>query len=115
MTIVTGLLYPVFVYEPRSVTTMAWGFLLCGAPMALGNILYIHALSINKNTGLMTLCISSSVFVGYLISVFRYKESINYICFIGSIFIVLGLIIALTGKLQSACPGSQKQLKQEIE
>ena len=79
---------------------MVYGLILCGAPMAIGNILYIHALKINKNTGLATICISSAVVVGYLISVLRYNEPINYICLSGSLCIVGGLIIALTAKIQ---------------
>jgi len=75
---------------------MVIGFLLCGVPMAVGNILYIYALTINKNTGLVTICISSAVVVGYLISIFRYNETINYICLFGSICIIIGLYVALT-------------------
>lgn len=77
---------------------MLYGLIFCGTPMAIGNILYIHALTINKNTGLATICISSGVVVGYLISVLRYSESINFICLAGSLCIVGGLIIALTAK-----------------
>lgn len=66
--------------------------------MAMGNIMYIYALMINKNTGLVTICISSAVVVGYVISVFRYNEAINLICLAGSILIVVGLIVALTAK-----------------
>lgn len=52
---------------------MIKGIFLCGIPMAIGNILYIHALTINKKTGLATICISSGVVVGYLISILRYN------------------------------------------
>ena len=66
--------------------------------MAIANIMYIYALMINKNTGLVTICISSAVVVGYVISVFRYNEAINFICLTGSILIVVGLIVALSAK-----------------
>ncbi len=72
ITIVNGILYQIFVENPKSISVMVWGFFLCGAPMALGNILYIYALTINKNTGLVTICTSSAVVVGYIISIFRY-------------------------------------------
>ena len=97
-TIISGILYPIFVSEPKPALTMVYGLIFCGAPMAVGNILYIHVLTINKNTGLATICISSAVVVGYLISVLRYNESINFICLTGSICIIGGLIIALTAK-----------------
>lgn len=96
--IVNGLFYPIFVTDPKSIQTMVWGLLLCGVPMAVGNILYIYALTINKNTGLVTICISSAVVVGYIISIFRYNETVNFVCLFGSICIVLGLFIALTAK-----------------
>ncbi len=97
-TIVNALLYPIFVTDPKPVLTICYGFFLCGIPMAIGNILFIHGIKISTNTGLTTICISSAVVVGYLISVLRYNESINYICLMGSLCIVAGLIVALTAK-----------------
>ena len=72
-TIVNGLLYPIFVTNAHSTLVMTSGFFLCGVPMAISNIMYIYALMINRNTGLVTICISSAVVVGYVISVFRYN------------------------------------------
>ena len=73
MTAVNLILYPIFVEEPKSLMTMIYGMLLCGAPMAIANIMLIQALKINKNTGLATICISSGVVVGYLLSILRYN------------------------------------------
>ena len=97
-TLFNALLYPIFVTQSKSVEVMGLGFFLCGSPMALGNILWIHALTINKNTGLVSICISSSVVVSYLISMFRYNEAINFICLLGSISLVIGLVVALSAK-----------------
>jgi hypothetical protein len=72
------------------------GFFLCGIPMALGNLIYIYVITKTKNIGIATLCISGSVFIAYFVSVFRYNEKINLICFFGSISIIIGLGIALT-------------------
>jgi hypothetical protein len=73
LTLFCGLLYPVFVIDKQPLEKMLYGLFLCGMPMAVGNLIYIYALTINKNTGLNTLCISASVFVAYFISVFRYN------------------------------------------
>jgi hypothetical protein len=72
LTIMSGLLYPI-VESKTSIETLLYGFLYFGSPIAIGNILYTHALKINHNTGLTTLCISEGVVVGYLISIFRYN------------------------------------------
>ncbi len=114
-TIVNGILYPIFVTNPHPTQVMINGFFLCGAPMAVSNIMYIYALMINKNTGLVTICISSAVVVGYVISVFRYNEAINFICFTGSVLIVVGLVVALTAKKINELDEKLVEGKESIE
>ena len=63
--------------------------------MAFGNALYIYGLKESTNTGLATMCITSAVLLGYIVSIFRYDESLDYICLIGSSLIVIGLGITL--------------------
>ena len=77
---------------------MMIGLILCGLPMAVGNIMYIEALQIIPNPGLATLFLCSSVVVGYMVSILKYNEEINSICLIGSLFIISGLVCALMGK-----------------
>lgn len=98
MTVTSGLLYPIFVSVKQPLFTMFIGLFLCGLPMAVGNLIYVYALTINKNTGIATLCITSSVFIGYILSIFRYHEQVNYICLLGSVCIVLGLAKSLMAK-----------------
>jgi hypothetical protein len=70
-TIISGICYPIFVTNPQPLNKMVIGLFLVGLPMAVGNLLFVYALTINKNTGLATLCISGAVFVAYFISIFR--------------------------------------------
>ena len=59
--------------------------------MAISQIIFIGAITITRNTGVLTMFMFVGVIVGYLISVLRYNEEINPICTIGSILIIIGL------------------------
>jgi drug/metabolite transporter (DMT)-like permease len=92
LTVISTLLYPIFVTNPMPMSKIYLALILCGAPIAVSNLLYVHAMRINKNTGLLNLLMFLSVVVGYGMSIFRYGESVNIICLLGSLMILLGLM-----------------------
>lgn len=59
--------------------------------MAISQILFIGAIKMTQNTGVVTMLVFVGVIVGYIISVFRYNEQVNIICVIGAGLIVYGL------------------------
>jgi hypothetical protein len=72
LTIISAFLYPIFVTNPVPMSKIYLALLICGAPIALSNLLYVHAMRINSNTGLLNLLMFISVVVGYGLSIFRY-------------------------------------------
>lgn len=59
--------------------------------MAIGQICFIGAIVMTKNTGVLTMFQFSSVIYGYLVSVLKYHEPINPICIVGGFLIIFGL------------------------
>ena len=79
---------------------MIIGLFLTGIPITMGQIFFIGATLMTKNTGLLTMFSFVSVIYGYLISVLKYHEQINIVCIIGALLIVFGLgKILLTSKI----------------
>jgi hypothetical protein len=69
-----------------------------GTVIAFGQVLYIVALSIAVNTGLVTLMSFNAVIISYLVSVFRYGEAINYVCLVGGALIIYGVVTVVFNK-----------------
>lgn len=67
------------------------GIIAGGIVMALSQITFIGATTMTKNTGILTMFGFVSVFVGYIVSVFKYNEAVNPVCIFGAGFILLGL------------------------
>jgi len=59
--------------------------------MVMGQLSFIGAITMVKNTGVLTILGFVSVIVGYIVSITKYKEQINPFCTIGGILIVFGL------------------------
>ena len=87
----SGLMYPQFVVNPVPREKLIMNIFVGGFFMAISQIIFIGAITITRNTGVLTMFMFVSVIVGYLISVLRYNEEINPICTIGSILIIIGL------------------------
>ena len=69
--------------------------------MTIGQITFIGATTMTKNTGVLTMFGFVSVIVGYVVSVFKYNEAINPVCIFGAVFILIGLSrIAFKDKVQ---------------
>jgi uncharacterized membrane protein len=77
---------------------MGWTILFTGLPTSLGAICHITALTITKNYAVVTPFMFSGIVLGYLVSILRYNEKINFICLLGSLGIVIGIITILRNK-----------------
>lgn len=96
-----AILYPVQVADPVTTGTFVTSIFGGGLLMVTGQLCFIGAITMTKNTGLLTMLTFVSVIVGYLVSVTRYKEQINPFCTIGAILIVFGLAkIVLKDKVE---------------
>jgi drug/metabolite transporter (DMT)-like permease len=56
---------------------------------------------ITHNYGMLTPFQFSTIIVGYLVSIFRYDEKVNFICALGTVAIVLGVIFIVRCKSPS--------------
>jgi drug/metabolite transporter (DMT)-like permease len=60
--------------------------------LALGQLVFVAGLGLNKKTGQIVILTGLPVLVGYLLSYFRYGEIIQSMELIGSIMILIGLM-----------------------
>ena len=88
--------------DPQYVTPTMSEFLtlliLGGIPMTLGQMFYILALTLTPNYGMLTPFMFTSIIFGYLMSIFRYGESVNVICLIGAVAIAFGIVFIVRCK-----------------
>lgn len=75
-------------------------FFFSGLGIAMCQILFISALNMTKNTGLLTLLIFIYIIPSYIISFFRYNEPLNPFCITGIGFMLYGLYTAIFNKEQ---------------
>ena len=66
----TGLFYPSMVEKQVEFSTFVVGIFAGGFVSAIGQIAFIGAIKMTKNTGVLTTFSFNSVIVGYLVSVF---------------------------------------------
>lgn len=77
-------------YKLSSFATNMKIFLYSSIPCFVVQILVITALTMTKQTGVLNITNFTMVFVSYMISIFRYHEKPNLICFVGIVLIILG-------------------------
>jgi hypothetical protein len=71
-TIASGILYPYQVEKKTDLYTLFVSIFTTGLPLALGQLVSVAGLGLNKKTGQIVILTGIPVFVGYLISYFRY-------------------------------------------
>ena len=79
-------------YNRMTMETLGWTFLFAGLPTALGGFAYTTALTITKNYAMVTPFMFIGIVLGYLLSVFRYHEDVSFLCLMGSLGIVVGIV-----------------------
>jgi drug/metabolite transporter (DMT)-like permease len=94
--ITSGFLYPYQVDHKSSVWTLFISIFMVGLPLAVAQMVFVAGLALNKKTGQIVILTGLPVFVGYIVSYFRYGEIIQSLEMLGSIMILIGL----TGVIQ---------------
>ena len=98
----SAILIP-FAYNDQSYhrPTM-WEFgqsiIFSGIPLTMGQLMFVGALLICHDYGMLTPFMFTSIIFGYLMSVIRYGQSVNVICLLGSVAIVFGIIFIVRCK-----------------
>ncbi len=59
--------------------------------MTIGQLSYIGALILTKNMGMITTLSFTSIVMGFIISIVRYGERVNYVSAFGCMAIVIGI------------------------
>jgi len=68
----SGFLYPIKVTKPSSLWLLFQGLFYTGLPLALGQLVFVAGLGLNKKTGQLVILTGIPVLLGYLLSYFRY-------------------------------------------
>ena len=82
--------------------TLLTAVFMTGLPLALGQLVFVAALGLNKKTGQIVVLTGLPVLVGYLVSYFRYGEMIQSLELTGSMMILIGLMGVIKCGEQSA-------------
>ena len=77
------------------------GFLTTGFLSTLNMYLFIGAIKLSKNTGIMMMITLTNVVWAYFVSIFRYGESQNVICILGILLVIGGVWKSLFSKGQT--------------
>jgi uncharacterized membrane protein len=65
---------------------------MVGLPMAIAQLVFVAGLGLNKKTGQIVILTGLPVIVGYVVSYFRYGETLQSLELMGSIMILIGLV-----------------------
>jgi hypothetical protein len=87
----TGITYCSGYIPTLEPSTIIYTILSSGIVAAGCQILYISAVNLTKNTGILTISNFLSILTSYFISFFQYEEPINIICVAGLGIIVYGV------------------------
>lgn len=92
LSILSGFLYPYQVQKKTPWDVLLVSIFTVGLPLAVGQLLFVAGLALNKKTGQIVILTGIPVLMGYLVSYFRYGETIELLELTGSIFILVGLM-----------------------
>lgn len=105
-------LYPMKVGSRSDLRVLFVGLFLTGLPLALGQLTMTAALGLNKKTGQMVILTGIPVFIGYIVSYFKYGERVKPLELTGSLLILMGLLGVINcggapGEEEKALAGSK--------
>lgn len=95
-----AMVYP-FSESRSSVSVLLFSFLLTAMPLVVSQWLFIGSLTMTKDTGTLNMMNFWSIFVGYLVSIFRYNESPNLITTLGILLVFGGVWLTIFKKTKS--------------
>ena len=94
--VVDAVLFPYGVnndqYHNPSVVEIFYAMIFMGIPITVGLIAFGSALLWTNKYGKLTPFMFVSIIFGYVVSVFRYGESVNVVCLLGTVAIVVGIV-----------------------
>ena len=93
-------MYP-FTKNNANYTQIILGILLTGIPLSLGQTIYIAALRMSRNAGLVSITGFVTVGISYLISIFRYHEKPNVVTSLGVGLALFGVWRTIFGRSSS--------------
>ncbi len=85
-----GVCYP-YVESKATALELVTALFVTGLPLVFGQLLFIGSLTMTKDTGVLNMVNFWSIFVGYLVSIFRYKETPNIPTTIGVVLVFWGV------------------------
>lgn len=85
-----SMAYP-FLESTATKTELLIAIFVTGLPMVFGQWFYIGSLTMTKHTGILNMMNFFTIFIGYLISIIRYRETPNLIASIGIVFVFIGV------------------------
>lgn len=94
----TGVLSYPYTTNTANFKQIIMAILLTGIPITICQTIYIAALRMSKNTGMVSIMGFISVAVSYFISIFRYREVPNLVTSVGVVLVLFGLWRAIFGK-----------------
>jgi drug/metabolite transporter (DMT)-like permease len=90
LTFAGALGYP-YLETKASYLELGLSVLFTSIPMIIGQWMFIASLTMTKQTGVLNMFNFSTVIFAYLISVFRYHETPNFITNVGVLFVFFGV------------------------
>lgn len=90
--ITSGFLYPYQAQQKTSLWILFMSIFMVGLPMAIAQLVFVAGLGLNKKTGQIVILTGLPVIVGYVVSYFRYGETLQSLELMGSIMILIGLV-----------------------
>ena len=70
-------------------------YLFTAVPATLATHIYSKGVAMTKNGGIASMSMTISVLLSYFVAILRYGEIVNPIAITGSIFIVIGISMAI--------------------
>lgn len=88
----SAFLYPFSVTKKSDLTTLAWSVIYTGLPLTIAQLCVTAALAMNRKSVQIIILTGIPVFIGYLLSYYRYEEVIKPMEALGSCMILVGLL-----------------------
>lgn len=94
----TGAVTYPYTTNQSTYETLSLAILFTGIPLTIAQTLFIAALRMSKNTGMVSIMGFSAVVVSYFINIFRYNEKPNIVTTVGVVLVLFGLWRTIFGK-----------------
>lgn len=94
----SGLFYPFSGENRQGFSTILTSIFTTGIIMVITQLLFISAFALTHEHGRLSVMTFSTVIMSYIISIFRYHESVNIIATLGTGLTVFGILKCILNK-----------------